>query len=218
MAAQITIDVVSDVVCPWCYLGKRRLDQALAQRPGLEVELRWLPFFLDPSVPGDGIPRVDYISRKFGTDDKITPVHRRLVGLGAPLGIDFQFEKIERQPNTLDAHRVIAWAQEAGKAGPVVERLFALFFTDGADLSQHEVLVEAGRAAGLDADLLRRDLASDRDAQTVERQAAAASSAGIGGVPFFVFGKRIAVAGAQETEVMTAAIDRALNGEPPPAA
>jgi predicted DsbA family dithiol-disulfide isomerase len=220
MAAQLIIDVVSDVVCPWCYVGKRRLERALAQRPDVKAGVRWVPFFLDASVPRGGIRRIDYISRKFGTHDKMTPMHQRLVGIGAAIGIDFRFEKIERQPNTLDAHRMIGWAQEAGKAGPVVDRLFAMFFTEGADLGKHDVLVEAGRAAGLDADELQRDLAGDRDATFVERQATAAASAGIGGVPFIVFGKKLAVAGAQEIDVLTTAIDQAIeqNGEPPRAA
>jgi predicted DsbA family dithiol-disulfide isomerase len=210
MRDPLPIDVVSDVVCPWCYVGKKRLERALALRPEVQAEVRWLPFFLDPSVPKAGMPRIDYISRKFGTSEKITPGHKRLTLLGEELGIDFHFEKIERQPNTIDAHRVIGWAQEAGKAGPVVDRLFAMFFTEGADLSDREVIVEAGRAGGLDAKSLRRDLESDRDVLSIERQATAASVGGIGGVPFFVFGKKVAVAGAHEPEALAAAIDQAL--------
>jgi len=210
MSDPLPIDVVSDVVCPWCYVGKKRLERALALRPQVQTEVRWLPFFLDPTVPREGMPRIDYISRKFGTSEKVTPGHKRLTLLGEELGIEFHFEKIERQPNTIDAHRVIGWAQEAGKAGPVVDRLFAMFFTEGADLSDREVIVEAGRACGLDAQSLRRDLASDRDVLAIERQATAASVGGIGGVPFFVFGKKVAVAGAHEPEALASAIDQAL--------
>jgi predicted DsbA family dithiol-disulfide isomerase len=210
----LIVDVVSDVVCPWCYLGKRRLERALAQRPGIEIGLRWLPFYLDPSVPPDGMRRIDYISRKFGTHEKVTPTHQRLVAIGAAVGIDFRFEKIERQPNTRDAHRVISWAQDAGKGNAVVERLFSLFFTEGADLSQRDVLIEAGTAAGLDGAELRRDLASDRDAAFIDRQAAAAAASGIGGVPFFVFGKKVAVSGAQEIDVLVTAMDQALGNVP----
>ncbi len=213
MRDPLPIDVVSDVVCPWCYVGKKRLERALALRPEVQAEVRWLPFFLDPSVPKAGMPRIDYISRKFGTSEKITPGHKRLTLLGEELGIDFHFEKIERQPNTIDAHRVIGWAQEAGKAGPVVDRLFAMFFTEGADLGDREVIVEAGRAGGLDAKSLRRDLESDRDVLSIERQATAASVGGIGGVPFFVFGKKVAVAGANEPEALAAAIDQAMAGK-----
>jgi predicted DsbA family dithiol-disulfide isomerase len=210
MSDPLPIDVVSDVVCPWCYVGKKRLERALALRPQVQTEVRWLPFFLDPTVPREGMPRIDYISRKFGTSEKVTPGHKRLILVGEELGIEFHFEKIERQPNTIDAHRVIGWAQEAGKAGPVVDRLFAMFFTEGADLTDREVIVEAGRAGGLDAKSLRRDLDSDRDVQSIERQATAASVGGIGGVPFFVFGKKVAVAGAHEPEALASAIDQAL--------
>ena len=215
MSQPIAIDIVSDVVCPWCYVGKRRLEQALALRPDAQAEIRWLPFYLDPTVPRSGIPRIEYISRKFGTHEKVTPGHHRLTEIGKGLGIDFHFEKIEKQPHTLDAHRVINWAQEAGKAGPVVDRMFALFFTEGADLTDRDVIVEAGRAGGLDAAALKRDLASDRDELLIERQATAASMSGVGGVPFFVFGKKIAVAGAHEPDVLAAAIDQALAGETP---
>jgi predicted DsbA family dithiol-disulfide isomerase len=218
MAEPLTIDVVSDVVCPWCYVGKRRLERALAHQPNGRAAVHWLPFFLDPSVPPGGIPRIDYITRKFGTSGKITAGHERLVGIGASIGIDFRFDRIERQPNTLDAHRVIGWAQEAGRASPVVNRLFELFFTEGADIGAHDVLVEAGKSAGLDANRLRQDLATDRDAEIVARHAFAASNAGIGGVPFFVFDKKLAVAGAQEEEVFLEAMRQARGGEPPQAA
>jgi predicted DsbA family dithiol-disulfide isomerase len=220
MTEPLTIDVVSDVVCPWCYVGKRRLERALVQQSDDKVEIRWLPFFLDPSVPPGGIPRIDYITRKFGTPGKITPAHERLVGIGASIGIDFKFERIERQPNTLDAHRVIGWAQEAGRASSVVNRLFELFFTEGADIGAHDVLIEAGKFAGLDAGRLRQDLAGDRDTDLVARQVIAATNAGIGGVPFFVFDKKLAVAGAQEEGVLLEAMRkvRGDGGEPTQAA
>lgn len=209
MPSGLTIDIVSDVVCPWCYVGKRRLERAMAQRPDVQFDVRWLPFFLEARTPPGGMPRVDYISQKFGTLDKITPGHARLVPLGAEIGIDFRFERITWQPNTLDSHRVIGWAQASGNAGPVVDRLFAMFFAEGADLSDRENLVIAGRAGGLNGDELRRDLESDRDKELVQSQAAAAVRAGIGGVPFFVFGKKISVAGAHEVDVLVGAIDQA---------
>src|SRR5262245_13888412 len=121
MAKPITIDVVSDVVCPWCYVGKRRLEEALAAGKDIAAQRRWRPFFLDPTVPRQGKPRIDYITGKFGGVDKITPGHQRLAGLGKTVGIDFNFEAIEVQPNTLDAHRLIGWAQAEGKADALVE-------------------------------------------------------------------------------------------------
>jgi predicted DsbA family dithiol-disulfide isomerase len=214
--APLVIDIVSDVVCPWCYVGKRRLERAIARRSDVEPEVRWLPFFLEARTPSAGMPRGDYIAQKFGTSEKVTAGHQRLVPIGAELGIDFRFDRIAWQPNTLDCHRLIGWAQQKGRAGAVVERLFAMFFTEGADLSKSETLVDAGRAGGLDADEVRRDLASDRDRTLIERQAAAASGAGIRGVPFFVFGKKFSLSGAHEVDVFTGAIDQALKGEQSP--
>jgi predicted DsbA family dithiol-disulfide isomerase len=214
MSTALTIDIISDVVCPWCYVGKRRLERAISHRPDIQFDVRWLPYFLEARTPPAGMPRIDYISQKFGTYDKVTPGHARLVPLGAEIGIDFRFERISWQPNTLDAHRVINWAQTAGNAEPVVDRLFAMFFTEGANLSEQERLVEAGRAGGLDPDALRRDLESDRDKELIEKQAIAATRAGIGGVPFFVFGKKVSVAGAHEVDVLISAVDQATGREP----
>lgn len=214
MSTALTIDIISDVVCPWCYVGKRRLQRAMAQRPDIQFDVRWLPYFLEARTPPAGMPRIDYITQKFGTYDKVTPGHARLVPIGTEIGINFRFERISWQPNTLDAHRVIGWAQAAGNAGPVVDRLFAMFFTEAANLSDRESLVEAGRAGGMDPDALRRDLSSDRDKDFIEKQAIAAARAGIGGVPFFVFGKKISVAGAHEVDVLVSAVDQALGPEP----
>jgi predicted DsbA family dithiol-disulfide isomerase len=210
MAKQITIDVVSDVVCPWCYVGKRRLEAALAARPDIVADVRWRPFFLDPTVPRGGKPRIDYITGKFGGVNKITSAHERLTALGKIAGIDFHFEKIEVQPNTLDAHRVIGWASAQGKATAVVENIFADFFVAGVDLSNGDALADAAARGGMDRALVRADLASDKDEELTSKQAQAASASGIGGVPFFVFGGKIALSGAQEAEVISGAIDQAL--------
>jgi predicted DsbA family dithiol-disulfide isomerase len=210
MATALIIDVVSDVVCPWCYVGKRRLEATLAARKDIAAEIRWRPFFLDPTVPRAGKPRIDYITGKFGGADKITPAHQRLTGLGKDVGIDFNFSAIDVQPNTLDAHRVIAWATEAGKSDAVVENLFADFFVNGVNLAEHASLAAAAGRAGMDAGQVAADLASGKDDEVVAKQAQAASASGIGGVPFFVFGGKVAVSGAQEAEVLSSAIDQAL--------
>jgi predicted DsbA family dithiol-disulfide isomerase len=188
MATPLIIDVVSDVVCPWCYVGKRRLEATLAARKDIAAEIRWRPFLLDPTVPRAGKPRIDYITGKFGGVDKITPGHQRLAGLGKNIGIDFNFEAIEVQPNTIDAHRVIAWATEAGKADALVENLFADFFVNGVNLADRASLAAAAGRAGMDAKTVAADLASGKDDEIIAKQAQAASASGIGGVPFFVFG------------------------------
>jgi predicted DsbA family dithiol-disulfide isomerase len=210
MTIPLTIDVVSDVVCPWCYVGKRRLEAALAARNDIVPEIRWRPFFLDPTVPRAGKPRIDYITGKFGGADKITPAHQRLTGLGKDAGIEFHFEAIDIQPNTLDAHRLIGWASAEGKADALVENLFSGFFVNGVNLADRASLAEAAARAGMDAKRVSADLASDKDEELVAKQAQAASASGIGGVPFFVFGGKVAVAGAQEAEVLSSAIDQAL--------
>ena len=210
MPTPLTIDVVSDVVCPWCYVGKRRLEAALALRKDITPEIRWRPFFLDPTVPRAGKPRIDYITGKFGGVDKITPAHERLVGIGKAVGIDFNFAGIEVQPNSLDAHRLISWAQAEGKADALVESLFAGFFVNGVNLADRASLADAAARVGMDAAAVSADLASDKDEEIVDKQAQAASASGIGGVPFFVFGGKVAVSGAQESEVISSAMDQAL--------
>jgi len=204
------IDVVSDVVCPWCYLGKHRLEAALALRPRIKTTVRWKPYFLDPRVPREGMARVDYLSRKFGSDERIRPAHERLSKLGKEEGIDFHFERIARQPNTLDAHRVIAWAESAGQASTVVEQIFAAFFSEGADLTEIETLVRAAAAGGLEADQVRQALASERDVTAIQNAANSAAEAGISGVPFFIFNNRFAVAGAQAPDMIASAMDQAI--------
>jgi len=213
LAKRMIIDVVSDVVCPWCYLGKHRLEAALALRPDIKAAVHWKPYFLDPRVPREGMMRVDYLSRKFGSDERIRPAHERLSKLGKEEGIEFHFEKIARQPNTLDAHRVIAWAERADKASAVVERIFASFFGEGADLTDVETLVKAAVAGGLDGDRVRQDLASERDVVTIQNAANSAAEAGISGVPFFIFNNRFAVAGAQTPDMIAAAMDQALSAD-----
>ena len=207
---RVVIDVVSDVVCPWCYVGKHRLEAALALRPDVETEIHWRPYFLDPRVPREGMARVDYLSRKFGSDERIRPAHERLSRLGREEGIEFHFERITWQPNTLDAHRLIGWAEEAGRAAPVVEKIFSLFFTEGADLSKRETLLLAAQAGGLDVEGVRRDLAGERDVAAVEKAATSAAEHGISGVPFFIFNNRFAVAGAQPPDMLAEAMDKTL--------
>jgi len=207
---RVVIDVVSDVVCPWCYVGKHRLEAALALRPDVETEINWRPYFLDPRVPREGMARVDYLSRKFGSDERIRPAHERLSRLGREEGIEFRFERITWQPNTLDAHRLIGWAEEAGQAGAIVEKIFSLFFTEGADLSKRETLLLAAQAGGLDVESVRRDLAGERDVAAVEKAATSAAERGISGVPFFIFNNRFAVAGAQPPDMLAEAMDKTL--------
>jgi predicted DsbA family dithiol-disulfide isomerase len=205
----VVIDVVSDVVCPWCYIGKRRLERALALRPNVPVEIRWRPFFLNPWVPRAGISRDEYLETKFGSVDAYKPMAKRVAAVAEAEGLTYKIGGIARQPNTIDCHRLILWAHQRGDAARMKQRLMELYFAEGADLSDREVLVEAARAGGLEAEEVRRDLAGDRDVDAVTQQAERANAAGINGVPFFIFNNKIGVSGAQSPEVLADAMDRA---------
>src|SRR4051794_33176236 len=171
MAAPIplSVDVISDVVCPWCYIGKKRLETALAAVPEVAAEVRWRPFQLDPSIPPGGIDRQEYMLNKFGSDARIGEIHARIKPLGAAEGITFDFEAIRRAPNTLDAHRVIRWAGSSGPSvqNAVVERLFQLNFEEGADLGEAAVLARAASQAGMDSAVVEALLPTDADRQAV---------------------------------------------------
>ena len=214
------IDIVSDTVCPWCFIGKRRLEQALAERPDIQFEINWRPFQLDPNVPREGVDRKDYFRAKFGDSERAKGMGEALREHGAALGIPFAFDKAERRPNTLDSHRLIRWAGGVGVQDAVVEALFKAYFIDGRDIGDAAVLVEIASACGMDGELVEELLASDTDLDLVMREANVAAEMGMGGVPSFVIGNRFMLTGAQDASVLLRAIDKAMaeRGERPPAA
>jgi predicted DsbA family dithiol-disulfide isomerase len=204
----VRIDVVSDVVCPWCFIGKRRLEKALALRPDIAVEVHWRPYFLNDWIPREGISRQDYLTTKFGSPERYQSIAQRVVAAAAAEGLIYAADKVKRQPNTLDCHRLIRWAAGIGKAADMKQRLMDLYFTEGADLTNHAVLVQAAADVGLDPEDVGAALASDQDVAEVEREAQSAKAAGIEGVPMFIFGGKFAVSGAQPPEYLADAIDR----------
>jgi predicted DsbA family dithiol-disulfide isomerase len=204
----VTIDVVSDVVCPWCFIGKRRLEKALALKPDIPVDVRYHPYFLNPWVPREGMSRNDYLTTKFGSPERYKGIAGRVATAAAEEGLTYAVDKMARQPNTLDCHRLILWAQSTGKAPAMKQRLMDLYFTEGADLSDREVLVKAAADIGMDAAHVRDMLASDADVDRVEAAANAAKDAGIDGVPTFIIGGLAAVSGAQAPEMLAAAIEQ----------
>jgi predicted DsbA family dithiol-disulfide isomerase len=206
----LPIDVVSDVVCPWCFIGKRRLEKAIALKPEIPVAVRYRPYFLNPWVPRAGISRADYLTTKFGSVERYRANAERIVAVAREEGLAFNVDAITHQPNTLDCHRLIHWAGETGEAGRMKQRLMELYFTEGADLTDNEVLAGAARDCGMDADLTRRRLASDDDVDTVSADAAAARSAGIDGVPCFILGGVFAISGAQTPDMLADAIAHAM--------
>jgi predicted DsbA family dithiol-disulfide isomerase len=204
----VRIDVVSDVVCPWCFIGKRRLEKALALNPDIPVEVHWRPYFLNDWIPREGISREQYLTTKFGSVERYKGIAQRVSAAAAAEGLTYAMDKISRQPNTLDAHRLIRWAGGIGKAAEMKQRLMDLYFTEGADLTNHAVLVQAAADVGLDPEDVRAALESDQDVADVEREAVSAKEAGIEGVPCFILAGKFAVSGAQAPEDLAEAIER----------
>jgi predicted DsbA family dithiol-disulfide isomerase len=210
----VRIDVVSDVVCPWCFIGKHRLEEALKLKPDIAVEVHWRPYFLNDWIPREGISREDYLTKKFGSPERYKGIAGRVSQAAAAEGLVYAMDKISRQPNTLDAHRLIRWAEGIGKAAEMKQKLMDLYFTEGADLTNHATLVQAAADVGLDPENIRAALASDQDVAAVEQEALSAKEAGIEGVPCFIFGGKFAVSGAQEPEYLADAIERAAQADP----
>jgi predicted DsbA family dithiol-disulfide isomerase len=204
----VRIDVVSDVVCPWCFIGKRRLEKALALKPDVPVEVHWHPYFLNDWIPREGIAREDYLTTKFGSPERYAGIAQRVSAAAAEEGLIYASDKVKRQPNTLDAHRLIRWAEGIGKAAEMKQRLMDLYFTEGADLTDRAILINAAAGIGLDRDAVGEALASDQDVAQVEQEALQAKEAGIEGVPCFIFGGKFAVSGAQAPEYLAEAIER----------
>jgi predicted DsbA family dithiol-disulfide isomerase len=207
-AEPLVIDVVSDVVCPWCYLGKKRLEAAL-EASGEKAELRWRPYQLDPTIPPEGLDRKAYMEAKFGKGDRLKQAHDHLREKGAELGLGYNFDAIKRAPNTLDAHRLIRWALEAGVQDKVVTRLFALYFEEGRDISDRDLLATVAGEAGMDAKVVREALDTGQDGDAVRQEIAQAQKIGVTGVPFFIFAGRLALPGAQDPSVMVEALKQA---------
>jgi len=209
MTAPVAIDIVSDVMCPWCFVGKRRLGTAL-EGLGVPTEVRWHPFQLDATLPPDGKDRAAYLNEKFGGPDRAGEVYARIGAAGEAEGIAFAFDKIMKSPNTLNAHRVIRWAGIGGVQDAVVERLFRAFFQEGADLSDNEALAGLAEEAGLDHAMVTRLLATDADLAETEADVAHARAMGVTGVPCFILDRKYAVPGAQPADVLATAIRKVV--------
>jgi predicted DsbA family dithiol-disulfide isomerase len=207
MASVLPIDMVSDVVCPWCFIGKRRLEKAIELRPEIAVEVRFRPYFLNPWVPCEGMSRKEYLTTKFGSPERYRAIAERVARAAAAEGLTYNLDNIKHQPNTLDCHRLILWAGES--AGRMEQRLMELYFAEGGDLADRDVLIAAAAACGLDPEWVRQRLASQEDVDRVTREADSAKEVGIDGVPYFVLGGRIAVQGAQAPEHLAQAIAHA---------
>ncbi len=209
------IDIVSDVVCPWCFVGKRRLEKALALRPAIEVEIVWRPFQLNPDMPPEGIERQAYLAAKFGGDANAERLYANVAAAGASVDIGFAFDRIRRTPNTSDAHRLVRHAAAEGRADAIVEALFRAYFIEGRDIGGREVLAEIAGAVGLDAAEAAAWLDSPADRDEVLAEDRSARRIGINAVPCFIFERHYAVSGAQEPEFFLPVFDLVRNGTPP---
>ncbi len=208
---KVNVDVVSDVMCPWCYIGKRRLEQALANLDDVDVSIHWRPYQLDPTLPPEGRDRQEYLENKFGGPERAKEIYSRIESAGRDEDLDFDFSSIAVSPNTLDAHRVIRWSANEGEdvQEKLVEILFKLFFMEGANIGDHAVLIKAAEEAGMDVSIVATLLATDQDKNAVSKEIETAQRMGVTGVPCFIIDNKYAVMGAQEPQHIAEAIKQA---------
>ncbi len=220
--ALLTIDIVSDVVCPWCYIGKRKLEAALALPQAADlppVQIRWHPFQLNPTLPEAGMPRKQYLEEKFGGPARAAEIYARVHAAGAAVGLDLNFDAIQQQANTLAAHALIAFAQEDSSNGPdnavgnkIKERLMQAYFVEGRFIGSIDVLAQIAIEAGLDGDAARAYVTDATHRAEVAQADAQAREMGVTGVPFFIFNQKVAVSGAQDPQTLLAAMQQAVRG------
>lgn len=193
----IYVDIVSDTICPWCYIGKRRFERALDLSGRNDIAISWRPFQLNPDMPPEGMTRDDYVRAKFGGGDRPRQIYQAIAESGREAGIEFQFAKIKRTPNTVLSHRLVHWSAKQERQDEVVAELFKAYFEEGLDVGDLEILAECARRAGLDRELARKFLLSEEGRQEVVASDVYARRLGINGVPCFIVNRKYAVSGAQ---------------------
>ena len=209
----VIIDILFDPICPWCFIGKRRLDEAIRQRPDINVKRRWRPFLLNPAMPNEGLDRTAYLVRKFGSEERVRRVYGAIEEAGLSVEIDFAFDRIKQTPNTVDAHRVVRFSSQSQKADITAEMLFNRYFIDGDDIGDHDVLLNIAEQLGLDIIALARYLESEQDVDLIYDENARAHRMGINGVPSYLFNENMVISGAQEPPVFARMLDAALTAE-----
>jgi predicted DsbA family dithiol-disulfide isomerase len=205
----LSVDVISDVICPWCFIGKRRLEKAITAHDG-PVNVRWLPFQLNPQMPQDGVSRREYRTKKFGSWQRSQELDAQVAAAGAGEGIHFAFDRIERTPNTLDAHRLIWLAENEGVQDAVVEALFRAYFTEGRDISARQTLLDVVAEAGLDRAKAEDVLTSDGGQDAIREADELARRVRVEGVPFFVINGKVTLSGAQPPDAFLEAFGQAM--------
>ena len=207
MSAPIQLDIISDPICPWCYIGKSGLDRALAKNPDHPFRIEWHPFQLNPDMPADGMDRREYLETKFGGKENAVRVYGNIAQAAEAAGLKIDFEAIKKTPNTVDAHRLIHWAGLEGRQTAVVSGLFKAYFEDGRDIGDHEVLLDIAVSAEMDRDMVARLLAGDSDADDIRARDAHARERGVSGVPCFIVANQYALPGAQPAEQWEKVLD-----------
>lgn len=202
------IDIISDTVCPWCFVGKRRLEKALIQRPEVGFVVEWRPFQLNPGLPPEGMERQAYLAAKLGSAERATAIYAQISDAARPDNIEFNFEGIKQSPNTLASHCLIRWGATAGVQNLVVETLFKAFFEDGRDIGDKAVLAEIADECGMEKALVQDLLARDADVELIQKEEAIARDMGISGVPFFIFDGKYSTSGAQDPQMFLQIIDK----------
>lgn len=203
----VKLDIISDPVCPWCYIGKAQLDRALAAAPGHPFEVEWHPFQLNPDMPAEGMDRRDYLRAKFGGEEGAADVYAKVAEAAEAAGLSLDLGAIRRQPNTLDAHRLIHWAGIEGRQTAAVSALFAAYFKQGRDIGDREVLADIADEIGMDAAVIHRLLDSPADVEETRARDEAAREMGVTGVPTFIVAGKHAVPGAQPAALWTRVIE-----------
>jgi predicted DsbA family dithiol-disulfide isomerase len=206
---KLAVDVISDVICPWCYIGKRRLENAVAESQQ-EVRVRWLPFQLNPTIPKEGIGRKEYRSRKFGSWERSLELDAKLVAVGETEGIHFAFDRIERTPNTVDAHRLVWIADQKDCQDAVVEALFRAYFTEGRGFTNRQTLIDVVAEAGLDRQPAEAMLNSEEGMEAIKEAEELSRRHQVSGVPFFIINNEITLSGAQPPDAFLVAFRQAI--------
>lgn len=203
----IKLYIFSDPICPWCYIGKARLDRALEQRPNHPFDIEWHPFMLNPEMPAGGMDRRAYLEAKFGGKEGAVKAYLPVQREAEASGLEINLDKIEVTPSTIDAHRLIHWAQLEGRQTAVVSRLFKAYFVEGQNIADHTVLADLGEGVGMDRAMVERLLSTDADVENIRARDTDAREKGVNAVPTFVIANQHVVPGAQPTELWLNVID-----------
>ncbi len=207
------VDIISDTICPWCYIGKARLEKAMTERPEIEFEIHWRPFQLNPDMPPGGMGRDEYLEAKFGGPDGARAAYEPVKQAAFDEGLDLRFDMIPKTPNTIDSHRLVRWSKTAGVQGEIVTALFQAYFEDGEDVSDPDILAQIAADNGMDANLVVDLLEGDEDKELISSEDQMARNMGVNGVPAFIFNDRFMVSGAQNSETLVDVIDKIIEAE-----